>query len=134
MNALLVPRLGTYLLTCRTLTVPYCAGGGNDLCIAAFATYGSSVTQFGLLPNKVGVPTSGTANGAGFSRVLTQALAAFAPDVQLPHRHVISQCVVGLVWALRRDIAQRIDGEAASIYCGGRQASTVQTSCRSRSP
>jgi len=31
---------------------------------------------FGLLPNKVGVPATGTANGAGFSRVLTQALTA----------------------------------------------------------
>src|SRR6185295_613628 len=35
-----------------------------------------SVTQFGLLPNKVGVAVTGTANGAGFSRVLTQALTA----------------------------------------------------------
>jgi hypothetical protein len=34
------------------------------------------VTQFGLLPNKVGVVPTGTINGAGFSRVLTQGLTA----------------------------------------------------------
>src|SRR5207344_365856 len=59
------------------LTVPYCgAGGGNDLCIAAFANYASSVSQFGLLPNRVGVSASDPQNGAGYSRVLTQALTA----------------------------------------------------------
>jgi hypothetical protein len=58
------------------LTIPYCAGGGNDLCIASFATFASSVSQFGLLPNRVGVSTTDTSNGAGYSRVLTQALTA----------------------------------------------------------
>jgi uncharacterized repeat protein (TIGR01451 family) len=61
------------------LTHPYCKGDGysSDLCIAAFATYGSAVTQLGLLPNQVGLSANETwNNGAGFSRVLTQALTA----------------------------------------------------------
>ena len=60
------------------LTAPYCNtwAGYQDLCIAAFATYGSAVTQMGLLPNRVGVSATDTNNGAGYSRVLTQALTA----------------------------------------------------------
>jgi hypothetical protein len=58
------------------LLYPYCGGGGNDLCIASFANYASSVSQFGLQPNRVGVAATDTSNGAGFSRVLTQALTA----------------------------------------------------------
>jgi len=60
------------------LTTPYCDswGGNQDLCIAGFAAYGSAVTQLGLLPNRVGVSDTDFNNGAGFSRVLTQALTA----------------------------------------------------------
>jgi hypothetical protein len=58
------------------LTIPYCSFGGHDLCVAAFATYGSAVTQLGLLPNRVGVSATDTNNGAGYSRILTQALTA----------------------------------------------------------
>jgi uncharacterized repeat protein (TIGR01451 family) len=70
--------VGDVFANVPSLAEPYCDswGGRQDLCIAGFATYGSAITQLGLLPNRVGVSNTDINNGAGFSRVLTQGLSA----------------------------------------------------------
>ena len=103
-SALWVRPQGDVFANVPDLTVPYCAGGGNDLCIAAFATYGSSVTQFGLLPNKVGVSATGSANGAGFSRVLTQGLTA----PRLMFGYPTAKSLPDASWALFRALAREL--------------------------